>query len=163
MTLSNFANIATIVQGIFVIVSLGFIWYQLHQNLQLTRAANAQHVTELSSPFNLQLIQDREMAKLWVQGAKEWDTMDNVDKYRYQSLVVWWLLLHETIYYQRKKKLLDEEAYKPWDDDLKSFIVEQDLKRHWDTLKNAFQPSFVEHMLQIIEKPATEGTHPVDE
>jgi hypothetical protein len=163
MTLSDFADIATIVQGIFVIVSLGSIWYQLQQNLRLARAANAQHVTELSSPFNLQLIQDREMAKLWVQGAKEWDTMDNVDKYRYRSLLVWWLLLHETIYYQRTKGLLDEEAYKPWDDDLKRFIVEQDLKRHWDTLKNSFQPSFAQHLLQIIGEPAKDGAHTIDD
>ena len=79
MTLNDFANIAIIVQGIFVIVSIGFIWYQLRENTRLTRAANTQKLIELSSPFNLQLIQNREMAELYIRGAKEYDKMDEIE------------------------------------------------------------------------------------
>jgi hypothetical protein len=40
MNLSDWANIATIVQGVFVIVSIGFVLYQLRESTRLTRAAN---------------------------------------------------------------------------------------------------------------------------
>lgn len=86
--LSDIASIATIVEAAFVIVSVWFIWRQLREGTQLARAANAQSLVEISSPFNMQLIQDSEMAWLWVHGARELATMDEVKKYRYKSLVV---------------------------------------------------------------------------
>jgi 3-methyladenine DNA glycosylase AlkD len=87
MSLSDWANIAIIVQGIVIIVSLGFVFYQLRENARLTRAANTQKLVELTSPFALQLMQDRSTAELWVHGAHTWDTMDSVDRERYTHLV----------------------------------------------------------------------------
>jgi hypothetical protein len=60
MTLSDWTSIATIAQSVFVPLSLFLVWRQLRQQSQLTRAANTQALVELSSPFNLQLIQDRD-------------------------------------------------------------------------------------------------------
>jgi hypothetical protein len=157
MSLSDLANLATIVQGIFVIVSIGFVWYQLRENGRLTRAANSQKFIELSSSFNLQLVQDREMAKLWMQGAKEWDTMDEIDKGRYYNLLVWWLLLHENIYHQWKKKLLDKETYTAWKNDLEGFISAKNLDQHWDHMKANFEASFVDHVSQLIVKQTTKS------
>ena len=85
MTLSDFANIAAIVQGIFVIISIGFIWYQLRENTRLTRAANTQRLVEISAPFYLQVIENREVAKLWLPGETEWNTLDEIDKRRYRT------------------------------------------------------------------------------
>ncbi len=92
MSLSDWANIAIIVQGIVIIVSLGFIFYQLRENARLTRAANTQKLVELTSPFTLQLMQDRGTAELWVQGAQKYETMDSVDRERYSTLLSWWLI-----------------------------------------------------------------------
>jgi hypothetical protein len=30
----------------------------------------------------------------------EWSAMDEIDKFRYQTLLTWWLRFHENIYYQ---------------------------------------------------------------
>jgi hypothetical protein len=157
MSLSDLANLATIVQGIVVIVSIGFVWYQLRENGRLTRAANTQKFIELSSPFNLQLVQDREMAKLWMQGAKEWDKMDEIDKERYLNLLVWWLLLHENIYHQWKKNLLDKETYTAWKNDLEDFISAKNLNQHWDHLKANLEASFVDHVSQLIVEQTTKS------
>ena len=89
MSLSDWANIAIIVQGVVIIVSLGFVFYQLRENARLTRAANTQKLVELTSPFALQLMQDRSTAELWVHGAHTWDTLDLVDRERYTHVVTW--------------------------------------------------------------------------
>jgi hypothetical protein len=75
--------IATIVQSGVVIVSLIFIWRQIQLqtkqlNLQteLAKAANTQALVSLSSPFNISLIQDPQMAKLWIEGAEEFESYD---------------------------------------------------------------------------------------
>jgi hypothetical protein len=150
MSWSDLASIATIVQGVVVIVSLGFVWYQLRENARLTRAANTEKLVELTSPFTLQLIQDRGMAELWVQGAHKWETMDRVDRERYSYLVSWWLIFYANIYYQQRQKLLDKEIYAPWEHDLEEFIATQNLERLWGELKEFFQPIFVEHVDKLI-------------
>jgi len=152
MTLDEFASIATIVEAIFVVVSVFFIWRELRENTRLTKAANIQSLVELSSPFNLQLIQDRQMAEYWIFGAKNYAQMDEVEKYRYTSLLTWWLILHENIYYQWKNKLLDNKVHTGWAYDLEKFVSEHNLWLHWDDMKGAYQPEFANLVSQIVEK-----------
>ena len=160
MTLNDFASIAAIIEAIFVVISVYFIWRELRENTKLTRAANNQSLVELSSPFNMQLIQDRQMAELWVSGAKKYAQMDDVDKYRYMCLVTWWLILHENIYYQQSKGLLDHSIYKAWENDLKQFVKEQKLWLRWDKVKDNYQPEFSNYINQLIEKskPQAKGS-----
>jgi hypothetical protein len=152
MTLGDLANVAVIVQGVFLIVSVGFIWYQLYQNTKYLRFANTQKLVELSSPFNLQLIQDRQMAEYWVNGADNYDAMDSVDKYRFTSLLQWWLIFHENAFYQHKQRLIDEETYQPWNYDLEQFVKLLKLEKFWPDLQNYFQAEFAHHVSEIIKK-----------
>ena len=152
MALSDLASIATIAEAIFVIVSVFLIWHEVRENTKLTKAANTQALVELSSPFNMQLIQDRKMAEFWVQGAKEFAQMDEVDRYRYNSLLVWWLILHENIYYQWRKGLLDNNTYEVWARDLENFVSEQNLELYWGEMKIYVQSEFANRIHQLIEK-----------
>lgn len=156
--------IATIVQSAFVIVSLVFIWRQVQQQTiqaqqqtlqvkqqtDLHRMSNTQALVGLSSPFNLELIKDKQMAKFWVNGANELAGYDEIDKYRYLSLLIWWLILHENIFYQWRNGLLDEESYSPWAYDLKRFIQKQQLGLRWGELKDYFQKDFSEYVGNLI-------------
>lgn len=153
------ASIATITEAIAVVVSVFFIWRELHENTRLTKAANSQSLVELSSPFNLQLIQDRQMAEFWVLGPQNYKAMDEVDKYRYQALLVWWLILHENIFYQKGNNLLDESTYKGWDNDLKVFVRHHHLWLHWNTIGKNFYIKFADHVNSLIEEfqPTTEN------
>jgi hypothetical protein len=156
MDLDAWAAVATIVQAVFLPVSLFFVWYQLRQQSRFTRATNAQSLVELSSPFNLQLIQDRKFAQLWVQGASGFEGMDEVDRYRFKSLLVWWLIHHENIFYQHAEKLVDDAVYIPWDEDLKEFVRIMNLKDHWPGLRGVFQAGFADHVDELISGYATQ-------
>ncbi len=122
MNLSDWANIATIVQAVLVPVSIGistyFVLYQLRESTRLTRAANTEKLVELISPLHLQLVQDRETARLWVQGADQWNTMDEVGKERYSGLLNFCLVFHQNIYHQHKKGLLVEETFTAWTNEM---------------------------------------------
>jgi hypothetical protein len=122
-------TIATIVQTLVVVISLYFIWRQVQQQTKqvkqqtdLARIANVQSLVSLSSPYNLELIKDPNMARFWVEGAEKFETYDEVDKFRFQQLLIWWLILHENIFYQKQKNLLDEDIYATWSHDLELFI-----------------------------------------
>jgi len=146
------ANIATVVEAIVVTVSILFIWKQLRQQTKLTRIANTQALVAISSPFNLELIKDPEMAALWVKGAKDYGTFDEVRQYQYKSLLIWWLIFQENIFYQKKEGLLDEKIYVSWDYDLRFFVRQQNLSERWGELNNAFQAEFRGYVTGLINE-----------
>ena len=150
MSLSDLASIAIIVQGIFLVVSVILVWYQLKENTKLIRTSNTQKLVELSSPFNLLIAQNREIAGLWLQGAQHMDDMDEIDRERYINLLTWWLVLHENIYHQWSKKLIEEDTFISWTRDLEYFIRRQNLGNHWTRLSTYFEASFAEHVAKII-------------
>ncbi|GCF11590.1 hypothetical protein [Dictyobacter arantiisoli] len=156
MSLSDLASIAIIVQGVFFIISIFLVWYQLRENTNLTRAANTQKLVEIATPFNFQLAQSRDLTKLWQQGPQHFNDMDEIDRERYFSLLTWWLMLHENIYHQWRKKLVEQDTYLSWTQDLEYFIQRQRIHQHWTTLQVFFEDSFAEHVMIIIERQTKE-------
>jgi hypothetical protein len=69
--LEQVAQLSTIAQSILVITSLAFIWFQLRQSAELTKAANAQALVEHFTNFNALLMQNPEVARLWYQKGKQ--------------------------------------------------------------------------------------------
>jgi hypothetical protein len=157
MSLSDLASIAIIAQGIFFIVSIILVWYQLKENTKLIRTANTQKLVELSSPFNLQIAQDRELAGLWLQGAQHLDALDDIDRERYFNLLTWWLQLHENIYHQWSKKLIEEDTFISWTRDLEYFMRRQKLGNHWPRMKTYYESSFAEYVTKIIARQTKEA------
>jgi hypothetical protein len=136
--LETTAVIAGIIESLFVVVSVILIVIQLRKQTELARAANSQSMFELSSPFNLELVRDRDFARLWLQGPNA----DPIDVFRHESLITWWLLLHENIYFQWKRGLLADEAYLPWDRDLLDFIRHTNAHRIWPRIRGFYQGGF---------------------
>jgi len=156
MSLSDLASLAIIVQGFLFIVSIGLVWYQLRANTQLVRAANTQKLVELSTPFNLQLAQDRALTELWRQATQRFEELDEIDRERYFNLLTWWLMLHENIYHQWRRKLIDKDTYRSWTRDLEYFARRQRLGNHWTQLSSYFEASFAEHVATIIVRQTKE-------
>jgi hypothetical protein len=153
------STIATIVQTLVVVISLYFIWRQVQQQTKLitqqtdlTKIANVQALVGLSSPYNLELIKDPNMARFWVEGAEKFESYDEVDKFRYKQLLIWWLILHENIFYQKQKGLLDKDIYAAWSCDLELFIKKHRLERLWPELAAAFQSEFFMYVDNLVKK-----------
>ena len=157
MTLSDLASLAIIVQGFLFIVSIGLVWYQLRENTKLVRTANTQKLVELSTPFNLQLAQDRSLTQLWRQATQNFEELDDIDRDRYFSLLTWWLMLHENIYHQWRKKLIEEDTYISWTRDLEYFARRNQLGNHWPVMSSYYESSFADHVTDIILRQTKEG------
>jgi hypothetical protein len=151
MSLQDWASVATIIGALSIPLSAVFVWMQLRQQNALTKVANTQSLVELSSPFNLELIKDRQMAEFWIQGRQRFDGYDPVDQYRFKSLLIWWLILHENIYFQWQQKLLDQAVFQAWQYDLDEFARDQ-LRGRWEELRPAFQADFAVHIDRILKK-----------
>jgi hypothetical protein len=144
-------SIVTIIQGIFFVISVFFIWYQIRQQNRLTRAAHTQSLVEMASPFLLQLSQDRKLADLWVNGTRNYETMDEVDRFRYLQLLLWWLIHHENIYYQYHSCLVDEILYQGWQTELQAFIRAKRVQLFWNQdMKRFFRTEFRQDVEKLL-------------
>jgi hypothetical protein len=150
MSLQDWASVATIIGVLSIPLSAVFILMQLRQQNALAKVANTQSLVELSSPFNLELIKDRQMAEFWIEGRQRFESYDSVDQYRFKSLLIWWLILHENIYFQWQQKMLDHTVFQAWQYDLREFARDQ-LRGRWVELRPAFQADFAKHIDRILE------------
>jgi len=153
MTLKNWADISIVMQGVFIPVSLVFVLLQLHKQVQLTRASNAQALVQISSPFNLLLIQDAKAVELWLHGAKRFETLEEVERAQYMGIVTWWLLLHENIFHQGQMKLIEQEMYDSWQRDLAYFVRHHRLGTRWQKLRTYYHHDFALHVDSLIDEP----------
>jgi hypothetical protein len=143
-------SLASIGGSLSLIASVILLWREVRNINKLARAANAQAMVDLSGPFYLSMVQDRAMAELYARSARDFASLDEVDKHRYLSLLTWWLIFHENIFYQRRQGLLDVHAFKPWSRDLRVFVQQQRLSQHWGELRNLFQDEFAEYVTWLI-------------
>ena len=151
LSIENISDIAQIIQIPILIISALLIWHELKQNIKLTKVSNVQKLSEITMPFMLQFLQDKEFCTL-LYNPDKFDSFDDVDKKRYLNILSVWLTFHENIFYQYNNDLLEGTSYKPWLHDLKKFIKEQDIKKHWGELSPIYQDSFVQHVDKIISE-----------
>jgi hypothetical protein len=151
--LTFISTIASIGGSLSLVVSVWLLFLEVRMNNRLARAANAQALVEISSPFYLTQVQDRNMAEFCLRSSRDFQSLDDVDRQRYRNLLVWWLIFHENIYYQRRQGLLDDRAFRPWSRDLQMFIEQQNLHLHWGELKHLFQDEFSDLVSHLIMGP----------
>lgn len=163
MNLQDITNLFTVAGAVALIVSAWLLFHELRTNNRLVRAANTQSLVALSSPFHLCLIQDRKLAEMQVHGAAQYEAMDEIDRYRYQGLLIWWLVYHENVYYQWRQGLLDDASYAPWAVELELFIEQHRLGDRWDTMRRQFQTEFAEHVSRLIASDQGHRTRPTGE
>ena len=166
-------TIATCTQVVIVAFSGFLIFNQLRQQkLQLaqqvnpSRAANTQTLTNLITPLNLKLT-DRQMAELWVKGfdgiEKVADKNERaIQREQYHALVASNMVFYENVYSQYRAGLLDYEIYQGWDRDLADFIQEHKIAKYWDEWKRLYRNDFGQRVDEIIQSQPKVAPQPAN-
>lgn len=150
--------ISSLVQTGAVIVSLGFIAYQIWKQTKLAKASNMQSLAELLAPLNLKLAEDGEMTRLWLGPKPEWDTakvpVEDVAEYRYNRLLATFLIFYENAHAQHEMGLLHQDVFHAWDKDLEGFLEGIDPKyfdEYWTEHRSVYRSSFQRMVDRKIE------------
>ena len=155
MTLNDWAAVSTIAQAILVVISLGFIWYQLRESTKLAKAENVRALVEQAAAFHAPLYQDGQLGELWYTFGRKF--RDDTEKLKYHEMIVQWLLFHENIYYQHSQGLLAEEIYQSWLVDLKATMGEHNTDLI--DIKGLFPGQYGLHLLELKEAFKTNEKH----
>jgi hypothetical protein len=149
--LQDLSNIAQIAGPILVIISFGFIWFQLREGVRLARAEHARSLAEHAASFNSLLIGNGELAQLWYSYGKSLEP--NTSAYlQYREMLVQWLIFHENMYYQKKRKLLDNDIYEGWQRDLEVTVTKHNITVIGTSVEDVFPGEFGRHLKELHEK-----------
>lgn len=152
MSLQDLANFSQVIQVILVVVSLGFIWYQLREGVRLAKSENARSLAEQAEAFNSLIIQNADLAELWYSYGQKLDEGNDTDRLRYREMLVQNLVFHEYVYYQWKRNLLDDELYRSWLSYLEHIVQRHNFDVISSGIQNIFPGDFGRHLSQLRAK-----------
>lgn len=153
MTWDTAANIASVIEAVVVTVSLAVVAYQIRQQTHLTRAANTSNLFQMSSEFNLQLVQDPNLAEMWLAASESVlvpsTPEERIEEFRRRNLVMWWLMLHENIYHQHRSGFLQPEVFDAWKADLQSVISKPGVEGRFDEIAAFLTSEFAKYVRKL--------------
>jgi len=82
MTLEQISFIGEIIASIAVIASLVYVARRVGQNTAMMRVNAASERLQREFDIASPMIQNRDIAEIWVTAASDFDSLDNVDKER---------------------------------------------------------------------------------
>ena len=151
MTLEHYAYLGEIVAALAVIASLVYVARELRQNTNQTRIAVAGSQVAITRHMVSPIIQDRKLAELWVKGASEFDSLDEVDQQRlilfeWQAIDAW----NNSFQLHRQGLLSDQEwRYQKWV--YKNIGKRQAIREAWQVFKESYEEPFQDFMAEYLE------------
>ena len=151
MTLEHYAQMGEIIASIAVIASLIYVARELHENTNQTRITVAGTQVAITRHMVSPVIEDRQLAELWMKGGSEFNSLDAVDQQRliffeWQAIDAW-----NNSFQLRKQNLLSDQEwqYQQWI--CRTMGKRQAIRESWKVFKESYDPSFQDLMSEYLE------------
>jgi len=152
MTLSDLADIAEIVGGIAVVVSLIYLAVQVRQNTKSIRNSTLQANTALWSSVLVSL-SEPELVKAYAVGMSGKTDIKPMQYTQFFLICRCLFVAFENQYYQYTQGALDRETYRGYERSMSYQLLSfAGFRVWWQQSRDAFSPAFVDHVDQLIEK-----------
>ena len=95
-------NYGELIGAIGVVLTLAYLGVQIRHNTRATRAASHHAITDSLNLGNLAQAQDAELARIWVSGAEDRSALTNVDRHRFDLLLLSYFHVLDSLFYSAK-------------------------------------------------------------
>jgi hypothetical protein len=154
MTTTQFANLAQMGAAISVIASLVFVAIRLGQNTAMMRINAASERLQREYDIASPMIQNREIAEIWIKADKEFDSLDEIDQermivYERRAIALW-----HHVYILRKRKVFADSEWHEAKWMIRQYGRRQANRAAWRVCKGAFEKPFqvfVEEQISIAD------------
>ena len=112
MTFQNVADLGELVAAIATVVTLLYLAAQIRQSTELARGSQSQEHVRWRTDVLDPIVEDRQVAELWVKGGEHFDELDEVDRRRIMFFESRALSGWRHYYHMRQKGLVDDHQWK---------------------------------------------------
>jgi len=145
--------IAEILSSVGVIVSLVYLAIQIKNQTEETKTASNEELTRQVESFYGSLCENEDLAKLWLAGGADYDSLDNVGRLRYGSLCGRISRIIESNYLRNRRGRGDEGTWSGMQIALREILATRPGFRSWWVLRGEWlNPEFQELVNKLIEE-----------
>lgn len=144
MTLSDLGDLGDFVGGIGVIVTLGYLAFQIRANTRAVQSASLDSVATSHFEFQKTLGQDPELVKLWFDGLTGRAELSEIDSQRFWFLLMSLLRQWERAFYKGRAGTLELGAWAGIEAELVAVFSNVGAQRQWKLNRSGFSTDFVE-------------------
>ena len=150
VTLSDLANLAEIVGGVAVVVSLVYLAVQVRQNTHSVRSATLQSNTALWNSI-ISSLGDPGSVQAYAAGLTGKKDISPLTYTQFFLLCMRIFVAFEDQHFQFRQGILDEETYKGYERSIsEQFLAFPGFRIWWEQSKDVFSPQFVEYLDGLI-------------
>ncbi len=142
MDLQTLAQLGEFVGGLFVVVSLVYLGYQVRQNTTSLRAENYARGLERLSTLQANLSSDAELNRIVVVGAQNPDALTRSERMRLTWSLYELLGAAEFVYHQQGAGAITEEVWDRWRATLVWWLSNPGIRAWWESKPSPFSASF---------------------
>jgi len=145
--------IAEIVSSIGVIVSLVYLAIQIRSQTAETRTASNEELTRQVEGFYGSLSENEGLARIWLAGGADFDSLDSVDRVRYGSLCARIFRIIESNYLRNLRGRGDEGSWLGIETGLRELLVTKPgMWRWWSMRSHWLHPEFQKLVNILLEE-----------
>jgi hypothetical protein len=150
MDLATLAQLGEFVGGLFVVVSLVYLAYQVRQNTTSLRAENYARVLVRLSTLQSNLSSDGELNRIVVIGAQTPEALTRTERMRFSWSLYELIGAAEFVYHQERAGALPAEVWERWQATLVWWLSNPGIQRWWAARPSPFSASFEALIDEII-------------
>lgn len=132
MDLDTLANIGEFVGGVFVIVTLIYLAYQVRQNTKSLRIENYSRVLERMSTLQSRIAAEPELNRLFMVGAEDPAKLTRAERLRFAWALYEMFGAAEFMYHQSLENALPSAVWKRWQETLRWWLAYPGICAWWE-------------------------------
>jgi len=142
MDLATLAQLGEFVGGLFVVVSLVYLAYQVRQNTISMQAENYARVLERLSMLQSNLSSDGELNRIVVVGAQKPEALTPMERMRLSWSLYELIGAAEFVFHQDRQGALPHEVWERWKATLVWWLSNPGIQKWWAARPSPFSASF---------------------
>src|SRR5690606_11622923 len=131
MDLEALANVGEFVGGVFVVVSLIYLAFQVRQNTRSLRSENYARLLERMSTLQSRLAVDPALNHVFMVGAEEPDRLSPADRIRVSWALYELFGAAEFMYHQQLEGALPDVVWSRWETTIRWWLSHPGIRAWW--------------------------------
>lgn len=133
MDLDTLANIGEFVGGVFVIVTLIYLAYQVRQNTKSLRIENYARVLERMSTLQSRIAAEPELNRLFMIGAEDPARLTRGQRLRFAWALYEMFGAAEFMYHQALENAMPPAVWQRWQESIRWWFTYPGIRAWWET------------------------------
>jgi hypothetical protein len=106
MTLQDWSNLAQVIGGLAVVISLFYVGFQIKRNTSAVRSATAQAIHNNYGDWYMNLMGDAELNRIALKGLRDYSSLDEIEKAQFIETFMAFISFSQNAFYQWRAKAL---------------------------------------------------------